>query len=92
MKIQKQTAGTLPLAPPLFSSAGAKHQRSFDGLVLSESASASVCTARLQHRPSSWQRCLCMQLQGVGVEREQIECSKSPFFWHIIVDEFEATA
>jgi len=45
MIIQKQTAGTLAFAPPLFSSAGAKHQRSFNGLVLSESASASYCTS-----------------------------------------------
>jgi len=90
MIIQKQTAGTLAFAPPLFSSAGAKHQRSFNGLVLSESASASYCTSATS--PVIMATLLVHAAARVGVEREQIKCCKSPFFWHIIVDEFEANA
>lgn len=72
--------------PPLFSSAGARHQRSFNGglFVLSESAPVlHVCSIV---RPVVIMATLSLAARG-------LECCKSPFFWRIIVlDEFEANA
>lgn len=73
MIIQKQTAGTLAFAPPFFSSAGAKRQRSFNGLVFFLNLHLHlyvlhVCNVARHHGNAAC-ACACRGWSGTGTDR-----------------------